>query len=143
MSAEQIRHWSAQGIEFGAHTRTHADLTTLSGNELEQEVAGSGDDLAVILGATPLSFAYPFGFYNDAARNCTEKAFQLAFTCDEGLNVLGTGPGLMRRTMVKPRDSQLDFGLRVRFGFNPIERLRHRVRLRSRLRGMLRMIKGL
>jgi peptidoglycan/xylan/chitin deacetylase (PgdA/CDA1 family) len=143
MSAEQIRHWSAQGIEFGAHTRTHADLTTLSGNELELEIAGSGDDLAVIMGAAPLSFAYPFGYYNDAALSCTEKVFQLAFTCDEGLNVLGTGPCLLRRTMVKPRDTLFDFGLRVRFGFNPIERLRNRVRLRSRLRGMLSMFKGL
>ena len=27
MSAEQIQYWAAKGIEFGAHTRTHADLT--------------------------------------------------------------------------------------------------------------------
>jgi peptidoglycan/xylan/chitin deacetylase (PgdA/CDA1 family)/glycosyltransferase involved in cell wall biosynthesis len=142
MSEEQIMRWSAEGIEFGAHTRTHADLTTLSQSELEMEVAGSRDDLAAILGTAPLSFAYPFGYYNDAARCCTEKAFQLAFTCDEGLNVSGTGPGLMRRTMVKPRDSRLDFVLRVRFGYSPIESFRNRVRLRSRLRDMLRTFKG-
>jgi GT2 family glycosyltransferase/peptidoglycan/xylan/chitin deacetylase (PgdA/CDA1 family) len=143
MSAQQIRHWSMQGIEFGAHTRTHADLTTLSGSELESEIGGSRDDLAVVLGAAPLSFAFPFGYYNEAALSCAEKVFRLAFTCDEGLNVLGTGPCLLRRTMVKPQDTLIDFGLRIRFGFNPIERLRNRVRLRSRLRGMLSMLKGL
>jgi peptidoglycan/xylan/chitin deacetylase (PgdA/CDA1 family)/glycosyltransferase involved in cell wall biosynthesis len=142
MSGEQIRHWSAEGIEFGAHTRTHADLTTLSGSGLEMEVAKSRDDLAAILGAAPLSFAYPFGHYNDAARCCAEKVFQLAFTCDEGLNAPCAGPALMRRTMVKPRDSRLDFALRVRFGYSPVERLRNRVRLRSRLRDALRMFKG-
>ena len=143
MSAQQIRHWSAQGIEFGAHTRTHADLTTLSGGELELEVAGSGDDLAVILGAAPLSFAYPFGYYNAAVRGSVEKAFQLAFTCNWGLNVRGTGPCLLRRSMVQPGDSLLEFGMRVRLGSNPIERLRKIVRLRSWLRVMLRMFKGL
>ena len=143
MSAQQIRHWSAQGIEFGAHTRTHADLTTLSGGELELEVAGSGDDLAVILGAAPLSFAYPFGYYNAAVRGSVEKAFQLAFTCNWGLNVRGTGSCQLRRSMVQPGDSLLEFGMRVRLGSNPIERLRKIVRLRSRLRGMLRMFKGL
>ena len=30
MTAEQIRYWATQGIEFGAHSRTHADLTSLS-----------------------------------------------------------------------------------------------------------------
>jgi peptidoglycan/xylan/chitin deacetylase (PgdA/CDA1 family)/GT2 family glycosyltransferase len=143
MSAQQIRHWSTQGIEFGAHTWTHADLTTLSGSELESEIAGSGDDLAEVLGAAPLSFAYPFGYYNEAALSCAENVFRLAFTCDEGLNTLGTGPCLLRRTMVKPQDTLIDFGLRVRFGFNPIERIRDKVRLRSRLRGMLGMLKGL
>ncbi|MGC2423853.1 MAG: polysaccharide deacetylase family protein [Nitrospirota bacterium] len=143
MGADQIRHWSGKGIEFGAHTRTHADLTTLSESELELEVAGSGGDLAAILGAAPLSFAYPFGYYNAAVRSRVEKAFQLAFTCDWGLNVQATGSCMLRRTMVKPRESLLGFGLRVRFGFNPIDRLRGRIRLRSRLRGMLSMFKGL
>jgi peptidoglycan/xylan/chitin deacetylase (PgdA/CDA1 family) len=142
MSTDQIRHWSGQGIEFGAHSRTHADLTTLTAAELEEEIAGSGRDLAGILGAIPSSFAYPFGIYNDAVLGCIAKNFQLAFTCEEGLNGLGTEACLMRRTTAQPGDSLLDFALRVKFGWNPIERLRARVRLRTRLRGMFRMLKG-
>src|ERR1700682_795110 len=43
MSAEQIRNWALQGFEFGAHSRTHAKLTDLSGPLLEEEVRGSGE----------------------------------------------------------------------------------------------------
>ena len=142
MSAEQIRRWSGEGIEFGAHSRTHTDLTILAGVEVEEEIEGSGRHLAEILGTIPLSFAYPSGEYNDLVRNRVEKSFQLAFTCDEGLNGLGTHPYLLRRMMIQPRDSLLDFALRVKFGWNPIERLRVRIGLRTHIRGALRMLKG-
>jgi peptidoglycan/xylan/chitin deacetylase (PgdA/CDA1 family) len=46
MTAEQIRKWVAQDIEFGAHSRTHTDLTALAPPDLEKEVIGSGSELA-------------------------------------------------------------------------------------------------
>ena len=121
MSEDQIRRWAGLGIEFGAHSRTHADLTMLSNSELEQEIAGSGRDLAEILGTAPLSFAYPYGYYNDAVRVRAENSYKLAFTCDKGLNGLGTEPHMLRRTMVRPGDSLLEFGLRVKFGGFPFD----------------------
>jgi peptidoglycan/xylan/chitin deacetylase (PgdA/CDA1 family)/GT2 family glycosyltransferase len=146
MGADDMLRWSEEGIEFGAHSRTHTDLTTLSAPDLEEEIAGSGADLAGILGAAPRSFAYPFGYYNDGVLNCAMKTFQFAFTCEEGLNVLGTEPHLLRRAMVQPGDSLLDFGLRVKFGFNPIDRLIDRVRcyvkFRTRLKGLFSPLKG-
>ena len=142
MDAEQIRHWSEQGMEFGAHSRTHADLTALSGPGLEDEIAGSGRDLAEITGGYPLSFAYPFGYYNEAVARETGKAFKLAFTCDQGLNTLGTNRVSLRRTMVQPRDTLLEFSLRVRFGFSQIERFRESVRPGRRLKGVLGMLRG-
>lgn len=142
MSADQIRRWAAQGMEFGAHSRSHADLTTLSAAALEDEVAGSGRDLAGILGTMPVSFAYPRGEYNETVRRSVAKTFQVALTCDEGLNGLGTEPFLMRRTMVQPGDLRPDIALRVWFGYSPLERLRARVRLRTRLRKILGMLDG-
>jgi peptidoglycan/xylan/chitin deacetylase (PgdA/CDA1 family) len=130
-------------MEFGAHSRSHADLTTLSEAALEEEVSGSGRDLAGILDTKPLAFAYPYGGYNETVRRSVAKAFEFAATCDEGVNGLGTEPLLIRRTMVQRGDSILDFAFRVRFGYSPLERLRARVRLRSRLRGMLRIRGGL
>ena len=137
MTAEQIRYWVTQGIEFGAHSRTHADLTTLSTNELSEEVGGSRKDLEAILGSKVVSFAYPFGFYNQGALDCVRGAFELAFIIDRnmvGMNYLVTDPHLLRRTMVQAGDSVADVECRARWGLSPIERLRTRLRLRSRIK---------
>lgn len=137
MSADQIRHWAQNGIEFGSHTRTHPDLTTITGAELEREIVGSRDDLEEILGNRPLSFAYPFGIFNQESADCARRNFELVLTCDEGLNQLDGDPKHVTRSMVYPRDTLIDVGLRVRLGWNPIERARTHVRLRTRIRNLL------
>jgi glycosyltransferase involved in cell wall biosynthesis/peptidoglycan/xylan/chitin deacetylase (PgdA/CDA1 family) len=145
MTAEQIRYWATQGIEFGAHSRTHADLTTLSASELSEEVAGSGQDLESILGSRVVSFAYPYGFHNQAVDDCVRGTFDLAFLADdhaEGLNHLLTDPFQMRRTMVQTNDSLVALESRVRWGRNPFENLRARIGLRTRLKRATRSILG-
>ncbi len=137
MSAEQIRYWARQGIEFGSHSRTHADLTTLSGNDLSEEVVGSGEDLEAILGSRVVSFAYPYGFHNQAVDDCVRSAYDLAFIADddnEGMNHLQTDPHLLLRTMVQTDDSLVALECRARWGRNPFLNLRARVGLRSRLK---------
>lgn len=145
LTAEQILYWATQGIEFGAHSRTHADLTTLSAPELAKEVVGSRDDLANLLGSQVVSYAYPYGFYNQAVVDCVREAFDLAFIADddnEGLNHLLTDPHLQLRTMVQTNDSWLDLECRARWGYNPLLNLRGRLRLRTRLKGAASVIFG-
>ncbi len=145
MTVEQIRYWAGQGIEFGAHSRTHADLTTLSANELSEEVIGSGKDLESVLGERVVSFAYPYGFHNQEVDDCVRGAFDLAFIAhddDEGLNHLRTDPHLLLRTMVQSNDSLLDLECRARWGHNPFLNLRARIGLRSRLQGAARHVFG-
>ena len=120
MTAEQVRHWASEGIEFGGHTRTHADLKSLDAARLEEEVEGGARGLARSIQARAVCFAYPYGEYNDAAQQCAQKAFAMAFTCDEGLNDLTTPPHRLRRTMVDPRDSLIDFWPRVHWGYSPV-----------------------
>ena len=146
MTADQIRSWAAQGIEFGAHSRTHADLTALPAAQVAEEVVGSRDDLAAILGCPVVSFAYPYGFYNPQVVDCVRQAFELAFITDEeieGLNHLLTDPHLLLRTMVQTNDSLLDLECRARWGYDPIMNLRARLRLRSRLKHGVRAVKNL
>jgi peptidoglycan/xylan/chitin deacetylase (PgdA/CDA1 family) len=142
MTAEQIREWAGRGIEFAAHSRTHPNLTTLEASRMEQEVAGSGEDLAALLGAAPVSFAYPYGEYNQAALAVAEAHYPLAFSCDEGVNALATDSLRLRRTSVLPRDSLLEFACRVRWGFNPIWNARIRLRPRTRLRSAVAGLRG-
>jgi glycosyltransferase involved in cell wall biosynthesis/peptidoglycan/xylan/chitin deacetylase (PgdA/CDA1 family) len=145
MTTEQIRYWATQGIEFGAHSRTHADLTALSAKDLEEEVVGSGKDLALLLGARVVSFAYPYGFHNQAVDDCVRRAFDLAFIADdnnEGMNHLLTDPHLLLRTMVQTNDSLLALECRARWGHNPFLNLRARIGLRSRLKRAVRSVFG-
>ena len=147
MTADQIRYWASLGIEFGAHSRTHADLTGLSPQELSEEVVGSGQDLEALLGAKVVSFAYPYGFHNQAVDDCVRGAFDLAFIADdrnEGMNHLQTDPHLLLRTMIQSNDSVLALRFRARWGYNPflelktrVDDLRSRVALRTRLRRAL------
>jgi peptidoglycan/xylan/chitin deacetylase (PgdA/CDA1 family) len=137
MTSEQIRYWATQGIEFGAHSRTHADLTTLSQSELSEEVVGSGKDLESILGSRVVSFAYPYGFHNQAVDDCVRSAFDLAFLAHEnaeGLNHLLTDAYLLRRTRVETNESSVELECRARWGRTPFPKLRARLRLRTRLK---------
>jgi peptidoglycan/xylan/chitin deacetylase (PgdA/CDA1 family) len=140
MTAGQIKEWANKGIEFGAHSRTHPDLTNLTNAELDEEVAGSADDLAGILGNRIISFAYPGGYYNHAVRDFVQSTFDLAFSCNSGVNDLKTDPYILRRTMVQPCDFLIDLGYRVRLGWSPINRLRSYLRLRSRARALMQLL---
>ena len=140
MTAQQIQHWAGQGIEFGAHTRTHPDLTALGERELSDEVGGSAQDLSRILGTRVVSFAYPYGFYNNAAKQCACASFDLAFTCEEGLNDLETDPHLLRRTTISPRETMTGFRSRARLGWNPAPRLRARFWLRTRAKALMKRL---
>lgn len=140
MDAGQIRKWSDEGIEFGAHSRTHPDLTTLAPAQLSEEVAGSREDLMRLIGRPVVSFAYPYGYPNQAVSECAASAYEAAFTTEEGLNDLASAPALLRRVRIRGEDSMIDFICRVRLGFSLIEPVRSRIALRSRLRRAFEMI---
>lgn len=144
MSADQIREWAQQRIEFGAHSRTHSDLTSLSPAELEREIAGSASELESILSLRPTAFAYPYGKSNREVRERVSRGFDLSFTVADGLNSFSMASHcLMRRVAVYPRDGMLAFGFAVRIGFRPLDRLRERVRIRTRIGTARRWMLGI
>ena len=53
------------GVTFGPHTVNHAAVSRLSDAELEQELAGSQQELARHVRAPSAIFAYPYGRYGD------------------------------------------------------------------------------
>ncbi|MGZ7090380.1 MAG: polysaccharide deacetylase family protein, partial [Candidatus Angelobacter sp.] len=102
MTADQIRYWATQGIEFGAHTRTHADLTGLSPSDVRAEMVDSRERLAQLVGEPIVSFAYPYGYYDDSVLRCAKEVFPVAFTCDAGLNDLRTDLSRLKRAEIEP-----------------------------------------
>jgi peptidoglycan/xylan/chitin deacetylase (PgdA/CDA1 family) len=64
MGWDEIRALHAAGMEIGAHSISHLDLTTLSHDEDVDQIARSGVEIAAQIGAPVSSFCYPAGRYN-------------------------------------------------------------------------------
>lgn len=74
MTWNDIKSWAADGMEFGSHTRSHADLTALSPRALRAELADSKSQLEQQL-ARPVRFlAYPYGRHNAQVRDAVAEA---------------------------------------------------------------------
>jgi peptidoglycan/xylan/chitin deacetylase (PgdA/CDA1 family)/glycosyltransferase involved in cell wall biosynthesis len=145
MTADQIRHWTRHGIEFGAHSRTHADLTKLTLDELEQEVEGSCHDLEKLIGKQVASFAYPYGFKTPQVEDCVRKSFEIAFCIDPrepGINHLVTDRHLLQRSMVHPRYTVIDIASCIQRGYSALDPLRVKFRVRTRLKHIMRAAIG-
>jgi len=127
MSESQIREWADKGIEFGAHTKTHADLTLVTSEQVAEEMQGSRQRLENLLGAPVPSLAYPYGYYNAEVAEIARRHFDLALTCDLGLNYLGTDPLLLRRAEVVPIQTPGDMWSMVTLGCNLLFVGRHRL----------------
>jgi peptidoglycan/xylan/chitin deacetylase (PgdA/CDA1 family) len=79
VTAEEARGLHEAGLEIGAHTRTHPDLTTLSYEAAREELGGSGDDLRALLGTPVEVAAYPFGRATaETIRACRDAGFRAA-----------------------------------------------------------------
>jgi peptidoglycan/xylan/chitin deacetylase (PgdA/CDA1 family) len=74
MSREQILSCQTAGIEFGSHTRRHADLAAVDPSVAQDEIERSRTDLAELLGAPPRFFSYPYGSQNEAVPQMVRSA---------------------------------------------------------------------
>jgi len=140
MNREQISEWAAQGMEFGSHSRTHPDLTALSRDQLDDEIAGSAQDLQSLTGLRPVAFAYPYGLFNDQVRECVSRVFDLSFTTKMGVNRLADDPFVLQRLEVLPSDNEVSFASALVCGFRPVTALRTKVALRSRIRAAFHVL---
>lgn len=116
LTAEQIVSLRSGGIDAGAHTRTHADLT-VPGVAVEEEVASSRAELEAALGVQVPAFAYPYGRVDDRAVAAVRAAgFESACTTDPQLAQTGDDPLLVPRIEIKREDSLLQFLRKLWFG---------------------------
>jgi peptidoglycan/xylan/chitin deacetylase (PgdA/CDA1 family) len=65
MDWDGLRDWLAAGMEIGAHSMTHPDLTDLGDRQLGEEVTGSRKRLEDRLGVAIASFAYPYNVHDE------------------------------------------------------------------------------
>lgn len=74
-----VRALANDGIEFGGHSLTHADLTRLPPRECEEEVAGCAADLSAQIGTPVEAFAAPYGRVSPDVLAVIGRHYRIAF----------------------------------------------------------------
>ena len=88
LSRDEIQELSQNGIQFGAHSRTHVSLVTTSLEQVQEEIAGSKAHLESILQIPVTTFAYPYGEFDSTIQGIVERAgFLGACSANRGLNI--------------------------------------------------------
>ena len=75
---DQVHEMANYGIEFGSHTCTHPELTTLAPERCWEEIVRSQADLRARLGRDVVSFCYPRG---DLAPNVIDMVEKAGYDC--------------------------------------------------------------
>jgi peptidoglycan/xylan/chitin deacetylase (PgdA/CDA1 family) len=82
---DEIQEMRQGGIDFGAHTLTHPDLTHLPEADVEREMVASKVALEDTLGGPVTTFAYPFGRYDERSLRLARPHFECA--CSDRLGI--------------------------------------------------------
>lgn len=79
MTWDQIREMHKAGWEIGAHSVSHPHLTQLSDIDLEYEVTAPIEKITEEVGEQPVSFATPYGEFNDQVLAVIQEHYQSHF----------------------------------------------------------------
>ncbi len=127
MTADEVRALRSHGVEIGAHTHTHPDLTTLDRDGALDELRRGKAELEELLGEPVTTLAYPFGRADAATREATHAAGFVA-ACRTG------GEGNWSDPLDLPRQDMTNagtmFGLRLKRD-DHYEALVHRLPFRA------------
>ena len=94
MDWDDLQTLAAAGIEIGAHTVTHPDLSTLAPHDVQRELGDCRQALHERLGTEISSLAYPFGKLTAGVADVAATIFRAAVTtelrraCDEPAHLL-------------------------------------------------------
>lgn len=110
MDRSEFRQWIEAGMDVGAHTRNHRDLTLLDETSARDEIAGSKQELEAALGTSVRHFCYPYGHFNAAHRLMVEQAgFVSATTVQRGRARPGDNLFALPRVLVAQSTHSLHF----------------------------------
>jgi peptidoglycan/xylan/chitin deacetylase (PgdA/CDA1 family) len=124
MSASELRAMSAAGVTIGSHTRTHPRLPELDRESKRSEIRGSKARLEDVIGRGVTAFAYPYGLFDDDARQAVAEAgYRTACSTRSGFNAPDADRYLLRRVEVFGADNLWQFRQKLKFGANEVSNL--------------------
>lgn len=119
LSWEEVKEMAQSGlISFGSHTASHKILTTLSDEELWDELTRSKEKLIAekVVDSSFIPFCYPNGNYNERIVQLVKEAgYNLAVTTENGWNRFGLDPFTLKRIGIHQdiASTEAIFGCRI------------------------------
>lgn len=117
-SADEIAALARDGVEIGVHGFDHEDMRDLDEARLRWHTVEAAAAVADITGVRPRAFAYPFGWWDERAREAVHRAgYAVAFS-------LYTSGGLLAvtRADVSPPDTTVSLRLKLLPGYRTVWR---------------------
>ncbi len=85
VTRDQVLEMDHNGVEIGAHTFSHVDLTKTSNDELTHQLVDSKADLQALVGHPVVDFCYPAGRFDNRVVGAVRAAgYQTATTTQPG-----------------------------------------------------------
>ena len=113
-TSDDMRAWVAGGMELGAHTRHHADLTKLDEVQVFDEIVGCKRELEAIIGREVRHFCYPYGRYDARCREMVRAAgYATATTTERARARLTDDPFELPRVLITRTNHLLLFWLKI------------------------------
>ena len=80
MTESEIHEWINLGMDIGAHTKSHLDLTSITPEEAQIEIEGCKLELEKTFNVSIADFCYPFGRFNELISVMVKNAGYLSAT---------------------------------------------------------------
>ena len=129
MRETQILEMARSGlVEFGGHSMAHSNLVKLGGPEMKKEVGECKGALERLLGKQVLSFAYPFGFFNEEVKKAVAEAgYLFGIAVEWGPDHFGKDLMETRRVCLSPDAGPLEFSWKTSRFYPAFRKLRRRL----------------
>jgi len=119
LDADEIRDMQKRGVSFHSHTRSHASLPRLDETRLADQLSGSRQALAGLLGHDVPYIAFPFGHQDERVEAATRAAgYRAAFSTQPGFNRQDVNPFRIRRIDVYGTDTPVMLLRKIKLGSN-------------------------
>lgn len=109
-----MRAWVNAGMDLGAHTRHHADLTAIESDRVVDEIAGCKQELEDVIGQEVRHFCYPYGRYTyEHVQMVSDAGYITATTTRRGRATVGDDLLELRRVLIAHSNHLLLFGAKT------------------------------
>ena len=121
VTRDELRELATAGMSIGSHTLTHPRMTEIAPEEALREARDSKHQLEDLIGKAVRHFAYPYGLFNEAAKDAVRNAgYSSAASTRSGFNAPDCDLFELRRIDVVGTDSLEQFQRKIEFGSNRV-----------------------